>query len=197
MCRVIVQRRRASSSGTLSPDLLQDTDRVQQAVGEAGAGRDEVDRGVGLQHAELSGQPRCGRGEQAGVGAATAASSRRPVPDWAGAAAGRRRRASPCGLAHPGLAGGVDVAPAGRRQLVAGPRTEASRRSGTGAAATGRCVEPDVLPTAGVRRADRTRTFNAGGTGHHARRPRRPKTTKLDDRRADTGTVDEVERIVI
>ena len=52
-------------------------------------------------------------------------------------------------LAHPGLAAGVDVAPAAAAELVAGPRTGASRRSGTAAAATGRAVEPDVLPTAG------------------------------------------------
>ena len=52
-----------------TPDLLQDADRVQQAVREAGAGRDKVDRGVGLVHAELSGEPGGGRGQQPGVGA--------------------------------------------------------------------------------------------------------------------------------
>ena len=49
--------------------LLQDADRVRQAVGEAGAGGDEVDRGVGLEHAELSGEPRGGRRQEPGVGA--------------------------------------------------------------------------------------------------------------------------------
>ena len=68
-------------------------------------------------------------------------------------------------LAHPGLAAGGDVEPAAAAELVAGPRTEASRRSGTGAAATGRGVEPDVLPTAGVRLADRTRTFTPPAPG--------------------------------
>ena len=68
-------------------------------------------------------------------------------------------------LAHPGLAAGVDVAPAAAAELVPGPRTEASRRSGTGAAATDRGVEPDVLPTAGVRLADRTRTFTPPAPG--------------------------------
>ena len=46
-------------------------------------------------------------------------------------------------------AAGVDIAPAAAAELVPCPRTEASRRSGTGAAATDRGVEPDVLPTAG------------------------------------------------
>ena len=106
-------------------------------------------------------------------------------------------------LAHPGLAAGDRVAPAAAAELVAGPRTEASRRSGTGAAATGRGVEPDVLPTAGGRLTDRMRTFTPQGTrrseAHPANRGRHasPKTTKLYDPMADTVTVDEIERIVI
>ena len=83
-------------------------------------------------------------------------------------------------------------------ELVAGPRTEASRRSGTGVATTGRCVEPDVLPTAGVRAPGPDEDVHVGGTGRpeHAQRTRRPKTPKLYDRPADTVT-DEIERIVI
>ena len=63
-------------------------------------------------------------------------------------------------FAHPGLAAGVDVAPPAAAELL-----EASRRSGTGAAATGRNVEPDVLPTAAGRLADRTRTFTPPAPG--------------------------------
>ena len=105
-------------------------------------------------------------------------------------------------LAHPGLAAGVDVAPAAAAELVPGPRPEASRRSGIGAAATDRGVEPDVLPTAGVRLADRTRTFTPPAPGDlstpsKSRGHASPKTTKLYDRTADTVTVDEIERIVI
>ena len=54
-------------------------------------------------------------------------------------------------LAHPGLAAGVDVAPAATAEFVPGTRTEASRRSGT---------------RRGRHRPRRqTRTFNAAGTG--------------------------------
>ena len=86
-------------------------------------------------------------------------------------AAGRGDRrspstSSPVRLAHPGLAAGVDVAlAAAAAELVGCPRTEASRRSGTGVAATGRGVEPDVLPTAGGRLADRPRTFTPPAPG--------------------------------
>ena len=86
---------------------------------------------------------------------------------------GRRRSGGPTvavdelvvRLAHPGLAAGVDVAPAAAAELVAGPRTETSRRSGTGAAAPGRGVEPDVLPTAGSgSRTGRGRSTHSPGT---------------------------------
>ena len=110
---------------------------------------------------------------------------------------GGRRRVSSVRLAHPGLAAVVDVAPAAAAELVPGPRTEASRRSGIGAAATDRGVEPDVLPTAGVRLADRTRTFTPPAPGDlstpsKSRGHASPKTTKLYDRTVDTVTVDEI-----
>ena len=62
-----------------------------------------------------------------------------------GPAGGRRSpsTSSSVRLAHPGLAAGVDVAPPAAAELL-----EASRPSGTGAAATGRSVEPDALPRA-------------------------------------------------
>ena len=50
-------------------DLLQDADRVHEPVGEARAGGDEVDRRVGLEHAELSREPGRGRGQETDVGA--------------------------------------------------------------------------------------------------------------------------------
>ena len=51
-------------------------------------------------------------------------------------------------LAHPGLAAGVDVAPAAAAEPAAGLGTEASRRPRTGAAVTGPDVAPDVPATA-------------------------------------------------
>ena len=89
----------------------------------------------------------------------------RRSPTGPAGADGRRQRARPCGSRTPVLAAGVDVAPAAAAELVPGARTEASRRSGTGEAATDRSVEPDVLPTAGVRLADRTRTFTPPAPG--------------------------------
>ena len=68
-------------------------------------------------------------------------------------------------LAHPGLAAGVAVAPAAAAELVPGPRTEASRRSGTGAAATDRGVEPDVPPDRGGPARGPDEDVHAAGTG--------------------------------
>ena len=141
-------------------------------------------------------------------GASANSRSRRPRPELssgtpvAAEAVADGPAISSVRLAHPGLAAGVDVAPAAAAELVLGPRAEASRRSGTGAAATDRGVEPDVLPTAGVRLADRTRTFTPPAPGDlstpsKSRGHASPKTTKLYDRTADTVTVDEIERIVI
>ena len=63
-------------------------------------------------------------------------------------------------LAHPGLADGVDVAPAAAAELVAGPRTETE---------TSRGVEPDGLPTAGSGSPDE----RVKGSGCLRRAPRR------------------------
>ena len=74
------------------------------------------------------------------------------VADGSAGADGRRRRARPCGSRTPVSPPASTSAPPPAAELVPGPRTEASRRSGTGAAATDRGVEPDVLPTAGFTR---------------------------------------------
>ena len=81
------------------------------------------------------------------------------------------------GSRTPGLAAGVDVAPAAAAELVAGPRTGASRRSGTAAAATGRGVAPDVLPTA--RSGSRGPDEGVHAAGHRAASPVRASVANL------------------
>ena len=92
-------------------------------------------------------------------------------------------------LVHPGLAAGVNVAPAAAAELVARPRTgglQAVRnRRGTGAAATGRGVRPDVLPTAGpARGADDD--VHAAGPGWTGRSAPVSQTFVCDTRRSAT-----------
>ena len=124
------------------------------------------------------------------------------VADRSAGADGRRRRARPYGSRTP-------VSPpasTSRRPPRPSSSQVLGRRPPGGPeparAATGRGVEPDVLPTTGVRLADRTRTFTPPAPGDlstpsKSRRHASPKTTKLYDRTADTVTVDEIERIVI
>ena len=80
-------------------------------------------------------------------------------------------------LAHPGLAADVDVAPAAAAELVAGPRTETSRRSGTGA---GR-HRP--------RRSSRTSLPTARGAGSRTGRGRSRRRCGRRSRRGGAGAL--------